>query len=572
MLCFYCNSFDGNGYFRINTFNESYQINFYFSIFADKQSNLRNSIELMQNSADKNYLYIMTVCVTSIIIYLAFEFFLTNGKMGVPLDDTWIHFQFADNFSRGHFFEFNQGEPVAGTTSPLYVVVLALVSFILHNFIVNSIFLSALFYILSCIFIYKLSLIVFDKNNFPFNDFDIHIAPELVSLLVALLTAVTGRFVWSAMSGMETTMFTFFCIAGIYLHLKNLEGKKITLMPALMFSLATVSRPEGFLLFGLYMADLILNFKKNHFQKNFFKNVILASVIFLAITIPYFLFSYSVSGSFLPNTFRGQGGGINFIPDLKYVMATIITLLEDNFVTGILYSVCFYYYIKNIRKNFEELRYVNLVFIWIFLLPLVSSILIPNYRHHLRYQIPLIPFINLASVYVLLILFFSYNKKRAGSKLFLTGKKIFYAVLLISGISFFIYAIEIGKNTDNINNQQLKIAEWVGKNVDRNETLALNDIGAITFINKNRIIDMAGLVTPEFLRYRTYSWKDNLDSMNYLLKKNNVNYIIIYDDWFKEFLELNKKSLEFLTSAYLEENTICGGKEMKVYKINYNSF
>jgi hypothetical protein len=57
--------------------------------------------------------------------------------------------------------------------------------------------------------------------------------------------------------------------------------------------------------------------------------------------------------------------------------------------------------------------------------------------------------------------------------------------------------------------------------------------------------------------------------MNYLLKKNNVSYIIIYDDWFKEFLEVYKKNFTFVTSAYLENNTICGGQEMKVYKTNF---
>ena len=80
---------------------------------------------------------------------------------------------------------------------------------------------------------------------------------------------------------------------------------------------------------------------------------------------------------------------------------------------------------------------------------------------------------------------------------------------------------------------------------------------------------MAGLVTPEILKYRTYNWDDNLDSVNYLLKKNNVSYIIIYDEWFKEYLNKYGSTLTYVTSAVLEDNTICGGIEMKVYKTNF---
>ncbi|MCY7361725.1 MAG: hypothetical protein LH629_06600, partial [Ignavibacteria bacterium] len=61
----------------------------------------------MENTKDKNYYYIFSACLLTYIIFLSFQFFITNGQMGVPLDDTWIHFQFADNFSKGNFFQFN---------------------------------------------------------------------------------------------------------------------------------------------------------------------------------------------------------------------------------------------------------------------------------------------------------------------------------------------------------------------------------------------------------------------------------------------------------------------------------
>lgn len=156
-------------------------------------------------------------------------------------------------------------------------------------------------------------------------------------------------------------------------------------------------------------------------------------------------------------------------------------------------------------------------------------------------------------------------------ELMLKRKNLLAVLILFSFIYYVVYAVALGKNTDNINNQQVKLAHWVKENVKKDETIAINDIGAITFLNKIHIVDMAGLITPEILKYRTYTWKDNLDSLNYLLKKNNVTYIIIYDEWFKEYLAKFGSELTYITSAFLDNNTICGGDEMKVYKTKFNT-
>lgn len=518
---------------------------------------------------DNNYLYITGACIFSCVFYLIFEYIFTNGQMGVPLDDTWIHFQFADNFTKGYFYQYNPGEYTAGTTSPLYVIVLGTVSLVIKNFILSSVFISSLFYLLSCIFIYKISLIIFrDNSTFAGILSSSGITPEYISLLIALLTAFTGRIVWSALSGMETTMFMFFCILGIYYHIKNLQSGKFSLLPPLFFSLAAASRPEGYLLFAIYLSDTAANLIKAKAFKSNLLRLFFTVMIFVIITFPYLIFSYSISGHFFPNTFRGQGGGLSLIPNFNYLRIALIYFFRDNFITGSLYIFSVIFYIYNIKKYFQELRLLNLMFLWSLLLPVVMSVLIPNWRHHVRYLIPLLPFLNLIAFYMIFrILDMNYSIKL--KEFILKRKNVLAGIILFSFTYYVVYAVALGKNTDNINSQQVKLAEWVRNNVGRNETIALNDIGAITFLNKNKIIDMAGLVTPEILKYRTYTWDDNLDSINYLLKKNNVSYIIIYDEWFKEYLNKYGSTLTYVTSAVLEDNTICGGIEMKVYKTNF---
>jgi hypothetical protein len=55
-----------------------------------------------------------------------------------------------------------------------------------------------------------------------------------------------------------------------------------------------------------------------------------------------------------------------------------------------------------------------------------------------------------------------------------------------------------------------------------------------------------------------------------LLKSKGVNYIIIYPDWFTYITDNYSDVLETVYSARLGKNTICGGIEKFVYKINWD--
>src|SRR5262245_59945344 len=47
------------------------------------------------------------------------------GTVGFPLDDSWIHLHFARNLAEGAGFSYNPGHPVAGSTAPLWTLLLA---------------------------------------------------------------------------------------------------------------------------------------------------------------------------------------------------------------------------------------------------------------------------------------------------------------------------------------------------------------------------------------------------------------------------------------------------------------
>lgn len=60
------------------------------------------------------------------------------------------------------------------------------------------------------------------------------------------------------------------------------------------------------------------------------------------------------------------------------------------------------------------------------------------------------------------------------------------------------YAIEV----KNINQLHVACGEWIDQNLPRDATLALDDIGAITYLSRRRVVDMVGLVSLEAIAFR----------------------------------------------------------------------
>src|SRR5436190_22582618 len=73
----------------------------------------------------------LLLALLPVVALLAAELDLLDGRLGLPLDDAWIHQQFARSLARGEGLAFDPGVRVAGSTAPLWTAVLSL-AFLLH--------------------------------------------------------------------------------------------------------------------------------------------------------------------------------------------------------------------------------------------------------------------------------------------------------------------------------------------------------------------------------------------------------------------------------------------------------
>lgn len=506
----------------------------------------------MFKTTDRNYFYILAAFFAVTILYLLTEYIITGHQFGMPLDDSWIHFRFAENFANGHFFEYNIGEPTPGTTSPLWVIILSVPFLFSNNLILSyACAVTLLFFFLSCIEVYRIALKLGFRSNY--------------ALLAGVLTVINGRLIWASLSGMEVTLFCWLILLIARIHIDEINRGKLRFSTGILLGITALVRPETYM-FGLlyYISSLII------LRKGIKENLsafIFSILLFIIILSPYPVFSLIMTGKPLPNTFQGQQGALRFLPDVNFIDATWRLFVKDNFIVFILWLAGSYLFIRSAVKRQIEKKWL-LIYLWIILMPVISAFLTPNWRHHGRYLMPIIPFINLAAIDILHKLFEYY--KRVKPELLKYKKAFVFVTVLMSIVGTGLYGYLLGMNVDNINDQQVNIANWVNKNLPDEKIIAVNDIGAITYITQRKIIDMEGLVTPEMLKFRRLRLEDQDPHVMQFLKSNGVNYLIIYPEWYKYLMMYYSSAFTKVYSAKLEKNTICGGDEMFIYKINWD--
>ena len=85
---------------------------------SEPQSHISHGFSLKPHFAV--FLVIVLACLGTSLWFTHAELQAEGGQLGVPLDDAYIHFRFAQNLATGHGFSYNQDMPAPGSTSPLW--------------------------------------------------------------------------------------------------------------------------------------------------------------------------------------------------------------------------------------------------------------------------------------------------------------------------------------------------------------------------------------------------------------------------------------------------------------------
>ncbi|NJL26429.1 MAG: hypothetical protein HC897_00450, partial [Thermoanaerobaculia bacterium] len=82
-------------------------------------------------------------------LHLGSELYLLSGRLGFPLDDSWIHVQFARNLAHGNGLSYNPGTLSTASTAPLWTALLSLAFLFRIDPLIWAKLLGAAFYLAS---------------------------------------------------------------------------------------------------------------------------------------------------------------------------------------------------------------------------------------------------------------------------------------------------------------------------------------------------------------------------------------------------------------------------------------
>ncbi|MCZ6507321.1 MAG: hypothetical protein O7A04_04630 [Acidobacteria bacterium] len=233
------------------------------------------------------------------------------GHAGLPLDDSWIHLQFARSLAAGDGLAFEAGALVSGSTAPLWTALLALLVALPGSAVVWSQLLGAVFSALGVAAFYGLAR-------------ELRLSRAL-GLFAASSMIATGPLTWAAVSGLEIPLFVLLTLLGVRLHLRD-RGRDRGLSYSLpVLALSALARPEGLLLLGLALADRALAVRGR--WRPWLAGAAPGLTLAALLLVPVASFNLAVSGSLLPTTFAAKSGGVSSLwPSLRY-LHTVLGIL-----------------------------------------------------------------------------------------------------------------------------------------------------------------------------------------------------------------------------------------------------
>lgn len=452
---------------------------------------------------------------------------LVAGELGYPLDDAWIHQTYARNLALHGEWSFVPGMPSAGSTSPLWTLLLAVghrlpgdprwwtYAFGLAG-LLGTAWASA-----------RLSLALFDDGR--------------LARWIAAAVLVEWHLAWAALSGMEILLSTFLAILLLALALGR--DKPRPLVWGVISGLLTLTRPEGLWLVGL--VGLVLLLRSRHERPGrLVLQAGLYAVAWLAVVTPYTLVNWQLTGRLFPNTFYAKqaeyrvlietvplwrrllveawlpwiGGQVLFLLGLGWVAARWVVRRQE--VRGV------YAWQSRAQRAVVGHDPHRPYFVWVLVpalwalgLVTIYALRLPVTYQHGRYLMPVIP---VALVYGL----WGFRTLLAGAP------RLFSRSLAASAVVVFLLfwargGVAYAEDTAIITCEMVGTARWLATATAPTDLIAAHDIGALGYFTNRPLFDLAGLVSPETIPIL----RDEAALLS-LMQARGVTHVVIFPDWY----------------------------------------
>jgi hypothetical protein len=483
----------------------------------------------------KNWNRLLVVLIVLEAVSAGF-YLVKSGQSGFPLDDAWIHQTYARNLGLHGLMAFSPGIPSTGSTSVGWTALLA------AGYSLNVPFLFWT-YLWGCIFSVAAAFTAAHLSHVYFGNFR-------NAAIVGVLCIFEWHLAWSAVSGMEISLFTFLSLLFLFLLQKNSAPSIMGLIAGLAF----LVRPEAVILIAIYGVKVLLE-NPNNLPRLLTALVTFAAVL-LVIISPWMIFNFNLNGRPFPSTisskFMQYGYPISAGKSLGYLWNVFLYFLNGPLM--LLIPCAGFAVYHAIRQRRADLSYA---LAWSLALIMVYAVALPAIYHHGRYLMPLIPILVIFGVEGLVLLIGNIQLSGRLQTMIWAVIGAIFLILWINGASTFALQVRL------LNENHASVAHWVDEHAPKNAIIATHDIGLVGYITQRQLVDLAGLVTPEVIPIMNDQAK-----LAHYVRERNVTYVIVFTGYYREFLK--QLNAQLVYSPNKEEFQARGLEPFEVFQISTN--
>ena len=475
------------------------------------------------NERVKWWVVLAAAALVAVVFYLIVSY--SVFRIGFPLDDSWIHLTYARNLAEHGEWAFRLGERSAGSTAPLWTVLLAI------GFLLN---------LAPYAWTYLLGWAVLTLLAVCAEQIARKVLPSYTSRVpwVGLFFVFAWHLTWSAVSGMETLLHGLLILAVLG---ALIAGSRRYLTLGVLTGLSLWVRPDGLTLLGPILFVALLSERSWRLRLIALGKALLG---FGSLFFPYLLFNLALSGNPMPNTFYAKQAEYEAYWLSKTLLERVNDYLWPVLASPFLVLIpgAIGWLIKSIRaRNWGALASL----IWFLGYIGIYFTRLPAYQHG-RYIIPAFPIMYLWGMFGLLAFL-------ASPKVHPRVKFLTQITVVVLALAFqFMGARQNAYDIFWIESEMVETAKWVQKNLPPTARLAVHDIGALGYYVENPLVDMAGLITPEVVSFI----RDEVRLAEYL-DSEAVDYLIAFPSLYPQLTSqrqsLFEAGLEF-APLHFDEN------------------
>jgi hypothetical protein len=132
------------------------------------------------------------------------------------------------------------------------------------------------------------------------------------------------------------------------------------------------------------------------------------------------------------------------------------------------------------------------------------------------------------------------------------------ALALLAVVFWLRGALAYQSDVQIIQSEMVATAQWVATHTPADALIAAHDIGALGYFGGRRVLDMAGLVSPEVIPFI----RDE-PQLSAWLDRSGADYLVTFPGWYPRLTAARRERQVFVTKA--PYSPAAGGENMAVY-------